>query len=746
MNKYQTITRTKITSQVMMAIVVIVGAIGFTYMSYNLLTMNSGVVINIPTGQTRNQKSMIEKQTNQLLNTLATKNTTDQKAVKQLKQIASQRRWALLQIIATNPQIVIDNAIPTSVQKRFPSDIQALLETETTIEGTLEVIYIDFIKQNRAEEVYTIRDKKTGTQIRLYFAGSQDQNLTTDSVIRVNGIKLDDAMAVNTSSNNIQIVSDAASFAPPSIVKKVAVILFNFQNDVRRPYTPDNVRDIVFTNEKSTNSYYKEVSFGQWGLTGKLNQNGDVYGWYTIPYNYNTNCDYYKWAIAAENAVVSKGGDLSGYTNKLFIFPSAPLCQWSGVADLGGISARAWVKSETGLPSGALITHELGHNFSMHHSSSIRCYDADGQPVAISDTCTAYEYGDAFDVMGMPGSIRHINNYHKGQTGTTAPNWLTTANTQTVESSGIYTLAPIELFSNGVQSLRIPRTYDFDGAATEYYYLEFRQPSGLFDNFSPTDSVVNGILIRTGVLYNKIKQTKLIDTTPETPNFFDSTLAIGKTFTDDAHNIAVKLLNITNGQAVVEVTLSGDPCLRIPPGFIIKPNNQNGGIGTSFNYNLTLKNNDPTACPPLSYTITPIFREGKDWTQVPNLMTGTLLPSSSFTQIISVVPPMTTLPGTYSFTEEAALTRNNATSQISATALLTILEILGDVNYDGHITLEDARLVMAHILGSITLDLDAQRRADVNRDGSITSDDALCITNKFFGVTSCLDNSVTDGN
>src|SRR3989338_3216793 len=83
----------------------------------------------------------------------------------------------------------------------------------------------------------------------------------------------------------IALVFAAAMFAQPTAAnqtKRVAVVMFNFQNDNSQPYTVDYARNMVFG---TINSYYKEASFG------KLSLEGDVFGWYTIPYS-STSCQY----------------------------------------------------------------------------------------------------------------------------------------------------------------------------------------------------------------------------------------------------------------------------------------------------------------------------------------------------------------------------------------------------------------------------------------------------------------------
>ena len=63
---------------------------------------------------------------------------------------------------------------------------------------------------------------------------------------------------------------------------KTVVIMFNFANDTRTPYTQDQLRSQVFTGAGSVNAYYQEQSFGLVSFTGKYRADGDVWGWFTI--------------------------------------------------------------------------------------------------------------------------------------------------------------------------------------------------------------------------------------------------------------------------------------------------------------------------------------------------------------------------------------------------------------------------------------------------------------------------------
>jgi hypothetical protein len=56
-----------------------------------------------------------------------------------------------------------------------------------------------------------------------------------------------------------QVITPATVVQPG--VKKVAVIMINFQNDQSQPVTADDLRKTIFTNTDSVKQYYLEDSF-----------------------------------------------------------------------------------------------------------------------------------------------------------------------------------------------------------------------------------------------------------------------------------------------------------------------------------------------------------------------------------------------------------------------------------------------------------------------------------------------------
>ncbi len=299
------------------------------------------------------------------------------------------------------------------------------------------------------------------------------------------------------------------------------------------PWTPASVSAVYFTNTSSVASYYADVSEGQLSITG------DVFGWFTVGANTKA-CNYSDWGSAARQAATAHGIDLATYTNVVYAFPKQSVCSWNGLANVVG--RNSWLNGTTSL---FIASHELGHNFGVHHSSSLTCTSG-GARVAFSSNCTSDEYGDPFDIMGYHGQ-RLMSTYHRWQLG-----FLTAADVQTVNTDGVYRVATAEVAGGTPRVLRVARP------GGDYCYLEFRQPSGPFDDFSATAPVVNGVTIRIAPDVNKVVESRLIDTNPQTATFNDAPLAVGRTFADLVNQIFITTLSIDPTGATVQIHYGAD--------------------------------------------------------------------------------------------------------------------------------------------------------------------------------------------
>jgi hypothetical protein len=320
----------------------------------------------------------------------------------------------------------------------------------------------------------------------------------------------------------------------PPAARKLAVILFNFQNDDRQPLSVDEARRKIFTDPNSVRAFHQEQSYGFIDLGGKLDKvNGDVFGWYTLPAN-NRPCAESKWDDMALAMAAEKGIDTTGYDHYVFIFPYTEACLYGGRGEQPG--KNTWINGG----SIRTMNHELGHNFGTPHASSYTCTNAAGDRVAISPTCRTTEYGNPFDVMGH--GYRHTNAFNKARA-----RWLGSKNIIDVGQSGVYTLLPQEQPSNGVQLLSIVAT------ETSSYYIEYRQPFG-YDDFAADAPAATGLIILYGGGLRTLTNSYLLDMNPGTASFADAPLGVGKTFV--AAGVKVTLVERTPQAAQVRIELS----------------------------------------------------------------------------------------------------------------------------------------------------------------------------------------------
>lgn len=316
---------------------------------------------------------------------------------------------------------------------------------------------------------------------------------------------------------------------PAAAVKRVAVVLINFTNDQSQPWTVTEARNIAFDGPSAVAAFFLEASYGKQTVAG------DVYGWWTVPYD-NTTCDTLAWKNAARARALEQGVNLdTDYDIVSLVWPRTPAC---------GFGSRAGTFHNGDFDTQSLA-HELGHSFNVNHAGGWSCTGAAGEPVPLSTTCTVSEYGDLYDVMGS--SLRHFNAWEKTRLG-----WLT--NTATVTVSGDYTIAPQEWQpQTGPQALFVPRA---DGSV---FVLEFRQRYG-FDVGNLTDFVFNGVLVRVATAAppgGQSDRTFLLDAHPGgTLSWFDSPFTPGETLTDPLGGVSITVVSVSPSGAVVNVQLT----------------------------------------------------------------------------------------------------------------------------------------------------------------------------------------------
>ena len=349
-------------------------------------------------------------------------------------------------------------------------------------------------------------------------------------------------------------VSAAAPAAAPAPgARRVAVILVNFAGvDERRPWTSEQVRERVFTGAESTSGFFYEESHGQLRLGGATgNPDGDVYGWYAI--DATPGCDWARWAEQARaRAFAQDGFTAARYDHVMYVFPRQPSCAWAGLAYLPG--AQSWINGELSV---RVTAHELGHNLGLNHAGSFRCTGPGGAAVTLSSSCTLAEYGDPFDVMGGQGD-RHNHGWHLEQLGL-----LRSSNVRTVDASGSYAIRSALMPTDEATTLRIPRTRGPNGSVRDWYYLEIREPGGVFDDFGAGDFVAQGVSIRLNDDPSRATPSRLLDANPAGAGFADAPLGVGQTFRDGP--LSVTTTHAGAGSATVDVSFTAPPLTDAQP-------------------------------------------------------------------------------------------------------------------------------------------------------------------------------------
>ena len=423
-----------------------------------------------------------------------------------------------------------------------------------------------------------------------------------------------EALHLQTQSAESLQVLQYAPLANTFGVQKVAVLLVNFENDPRQPYTIAQQRAWF----DRIDAFYRENSYGQTSLAV------DIFGWYTLPVS-NTSCTTSSIRSYAMQAAAAAGVDLAPYARLVFHVPNTASCPFAGVSTIGGTPSSAWINANS--PMTYTDIHELGHGFGLRHSHALDC-----EPGHVIDgPCTVNEYGDVTDMMGA--STGHFNAFQKQRLG-----WLgygASPPITAVESSGVYTIDAYELPGTGPKALKIARAQTLDA-----FWVEYRR----------NDQGVDQGIFRSGVFVHLANDTnpnssQLLDMAPETPSWYaDTALDVGKSFTDPLTGITISTVSASSTSATIMVSI-GPSCTRTRPTVAASPR-QSADVqpGTTVSYSVSVTNIDSQACPPSSFSLQAAVPTG--WTKSLSAPTVTLSPGATATTTLLVTSP-TVSPGSY---------------------------------------------------------------------------------------------------
>lgn len=202
----------------------------------------------------------------------------------QLIETAAQRQEALLNELESDPGDFLLLALPTRVLDRLPEAIQEYLEQHVEVEGELLVEIENDLDHGRSTVVHQlVSGEEPRSTYTLHFAANPPE-LLSDAVVRARGIALgrhlvlahgdlEESLWTKTKGGGTILSGD----------QRIVVLLLNFTNDRSEPYTRAEIASLLFDAPNSTNQYYQETSFNHISLSG------DVFGWYTVPFNRNAS-------------------------------------------------------------------------------------------------------------------------------------------------------------------------------------------------------------------------------------------------------------------------------------------------------------------------------------------------------------------------------------------------------------------------------------------------------------------------
>src|SRR5258706_10677270 len=167
-------------------------------------------------------------------------------ALDQLFAEAVDRSQHLASLVKTDPAAVLRVAIPDAIRSSLPSEIQPYIEKTVQLEGALEVI-LEHTHPGSILRYFLDTGKK---RFSLHFAADPPFNLQSGAQVRVNGVQVENALALSSGSTSVQ----ALSLSLPNTfgAQKTLLILVNFQDNTTQPYTQATAQNVVFS---TTNNF-----------------------------------------------------------------------------------------------------------------------------------------------------------------------------------------------------------------------------------------------------------------------------------------------------------------------------------------------------------------------------------------------------------------------------------------------------------------------------------------------------------
>lgn len=482
--------------------------------------------------------------------------------------LAWQRREAMLELIATQPEQALAHAVPFAWRRALPENITRHFEQWMDGRGPLEVFVATDFERAKSR---VLRETQIGDARYQVFVYGRRLRQTSATPIPLHGIALDgklallpdpvrlltaeEADALDQSrgraaevicgvsgqpvaargqpvaadiggevkrfcgvdhaelANRQMILAESGGSAQRTTAandawtrgpKNLLYMRVNFPDDLTEPISEAQAYDVM----DSANDFYTEGSYDVTSLSPTVTP------LLTLP---NTKWWY---STAGPGALLNDaraaarraGFETANYQLDIVAFTSVPGYDFGGLAAVHG--KANWLQS-TG---GGVTTHELGHNYGLWHANF---WDAITNHSRIASG-TNSEYGNIYDTMGRAAA----GNYHFNATFKNALGWLPDPAVHNVTSNGVYRIYSFdtpERVEGRFYAASVKKDFQRD------YWLEFRQQ---FSN----PWLQHGVLLNWSPWAESHGGTQLLDTTPGSPtgdlSREDAAVVIGRTFSD----------------------------------------------------------------------------------------------------------------------------------------------------------------------------------------------------------------------
>ena len=566
--------------------------------------------------------------------------------------VIQQRASALSQLIQTNPsaalKYVFSTDLAATLAAEFPGSASAL-ETSGTWQGPVEQWTFDSADLKSSRTVLRLRSGQR--DLEIHFAGSEPAHLKSGDLLQATGVLVNTTMLVSSSSVQPATATSGCSLTG---VQNTAVLLVNLPGaTLATGVTPQSVSDVFFgtSTGHSLDGFLREASYGQTSAAGS------VFGPYSLTGTYSS-CTDVGGAILndAIAAATSSGVNLNNYSRVFLIFPNSLGCTWSGYANVGGCSIAstsgtfnasiAYMVSDatTNRDMGVeYASHEMGHNFGLLHSGVITTSNATDVLGPVSSPGTFWDQGG--DYWSTLGEL--VLGLYPAPQKAEVLGWLKpTSNYQVVQSSGTYTLQPLESSSTGLQAIKVQR----GTGNSEWLWVEYRQPVGNYDsNLAPQP--FSGALIHYEDTNTRLGHTYLPNFTPSDTTGWSPALAVGKTWTDPYTNLSLAVLSATSSGLTISVNYGAVPCSHANPTVTMSPANPSASAGSAVSYTVSIANNDTSGCSASTFNLASSQPSG--WSGSLSAGSLSLNPGQTGSVTLTEAVPAGTSPGTFSVTSNA---------------------------------------------------------------------------------------------